>query len=277
MTYLAIESDARRMTVDEIESLADGEIPEDSPLRIDVDLGFTIVPLLVVKRRQDRLVILNNGSVDLGRSGRVPVFQRSSWWSEISAHQIYVCDPGTVGDDATALNWLQSRGPTWIVRDLMKALLALSRVLGVTRPERRLYYGSSAGGFAALLELAYDRRARAVVNNPQINWTRWYAHQVSPVLQSHFPRLDAKTVRERFPQRASCLHSFTKMGGAANVDYWVNMASQHDREVQLPIVLKTLRDSPEICRTFSIHMYYDEQQGHSPLSKQKTLELLESH
>lgn len=55
------------------------------------------------------------------------------------------------------------------------------------------------------------------------------------------------------------------------------MASQHDREVQLPIVLETLRGNPEICRTFSVHMYYDEQQGHSPLSKHKTLELLDSH
>lgn len=277
MTCLSIDEDARRLTVEDLKLLTRDAIPEDAPHRIDVDLGFTVVPLLVVRRPQaDRLIVFNNGSVNLELSHRQPVFQRSSWWSEIDAHQIFVCDPGTVGEDARAINWLQTAGSPWIVRDLMKGILALSRILGITSPERRLYYGSSAGGFAALLELAYDRQSRAIVNNPQINWTRWYSPQVKPVLEAHFPRLNAKQVRERFPRRTNCLQTFAIVGGAANVEYWVNMAAAHDRDVQLPFALDFVRRNPQICRQFAIRMYYDEQRGHNPLSKPETLELLES-
>lgn len=275
MTYLAIDGPARRLTLEELKAMPGAEIPADSPHRIDLDLGYSIVPLLVVRRPQaERLVVLNNGSVSQERSEGRPVFQRSTWWSDIDAHQIFVCDPGTVGTNAYSLNWLQAERPRWIVRDLMRALLPLSRSLGISRPEQRHYYGSSAGGFATLLELAYDRRARATVNNPQIDWTRWYAHQVRPVLSGHFPGLNAKQVRERFPKRANCLQSLADAGVKARVDYWVNMASAHDRDVQLPISLDFIRAHPEICRSFSVHMYYDEAMGHNPLPKDRTIEIL---
>lgn len=275
MTYLAIDDPARRLTLNELKVMPGTDIPADMPYRIDADLGFTLVPLLVIRRPQaERLVVLNNGSVSQERSGGRPVFQRSSWWSDIDAHQIFVCDPGTVGDGALALNWLQAERPRWIVRDLMKVLLVLSRSLGISRPEQRTYYGSSAGGFATLLELAYDRRASAIVNNPQIDWTRWYVHQARPVLAAHFSGLNAKQVREGFPKRANCLQSLADAGAQAKVDYWVNMASAHDRDVQLPISFEFIRAHPEICASFSLNMYYDEKQGHNPLSKPATIELL---
>lgn len=275
MTYLAIDDTACRLTLGELKTLQAAEIPADSPYRIDVDLSGALVPLLVVRRPQaEHLVVLNNGAVDLELSGGKPVFQRSSWWAEIEAHQIFVCDPGTVGDGALPLNWLQTAPPRWLLKDLATAIIRLSRGLGASRPQQRTYYGSSAGGFATLQELAYDRRAHAVVNNPQIDWTRWHAHQVQPVLKARFPGFNAKQVREKFAKRANCLQNLADIGAKARIDYWVNMASAHDRDIQLPVTFEFIRSHPEICEKVSVHMYYDEKQGHNPLSKSETLELL---
>lgn len=274
MSYLVTEEHAPRLRLDELSTLPLTTIPSDEPYRLDVDLGDVDLPLLVVRREgAERLVVLNNGAVNLERSARRPVFQRSSWWSEIQAHQVYVCDPGTVGDEAMPLNWLQLPHPQWRVKEIVTAIIRLSRVLGTPSPQQRLYYGSSAGGFAALLELAYDRQARAVVNNPQIDWTRWHPHQVKPVLESRFPGKSARQVRERIPKRAICLQNLANSGTRARIDYWVNMASTHDRDIQLPVTQKFLRENPEICSDFIVHMYYDEEQGHNPLSKVKTISI----
>ena len=275
MTYLVTENDAHRLGLDELSTLAPTTIPVDEPYRMNVDLGGVVLPLLVVRRDSaERLVVLNDGAVNLERSARRPVFQRSSWWMDIQAHQIYVCDPGTVGEQAMPINWLQLPHPQWRVKEIVMAIVRLSRVLGTPLPHQRLYYGSSAGGFATLLELAYDRQARAVVNNPQIDWTRWHAHQVKPVLESRFPGRNAQQVRERMPKRAICLQNLADSGTRARVDYWVNMASAHDRDVQLPVTQAFLRENPEICADFSLHMYFNEVQGHNPMSKEKTLEIL---
>lgn len=112
------------------------------------------------------------------------------------------------------------------------------------------------------------------MNNPQIDWTRWHPHQVKPVLESRFPGKSAKQVREHMPRRAICLQNLADSGTRARVDYWVNMASAHDRDIQLPVTQKFLRENPEIGAHFASHMYCDEEQGHNPMSKANTLSLV---
>lgn len=275
MTYLAIHDQARLLTLEELRTLRESDVPADTPYRIDVNLGDALLPLLVVRRQHaERLVVLNNGAVDLKRSEHQPVFQRSSWWGEIEAHQVFVCDPGTVGAHAQPLNWLQTATPRWHLKEIVRAIIWLSRSMGSPRPQQRTYYGSSAGGFAALQELAFDPNARSIVNNPQIDWTRWHAHQVRAVLKSRYRGYTAKQVREEYPKRSNCLQNLYDTGARSTIDYWVNMASPHDRDVQLPIALDFIRNRPNICNNFTVHMYHDETLGHNPLGKIETLELL---
>lgn len=275
MAHLDLDEAARRLTLDGLSSLRGPEIPQESPQRIDVDLGAVTIPLLVVRRPgAKRLVVLHNGAVDLERSSGAPVFQRSSWWQEIDSHQIFVCDPGTVGANALPLNWFQAAPPQFPLGLLAKAIKELSRSLGVASASERLYFGSSAGGFAALQLLAYAPRARAVVNNAQFDWTRWYAPAVKSVLEVHFPNMDAATVRRRWPRRANALQALTRRSAALRVDYWCNVASQYDRTVQLPILEKFIRQHPGIASGMEIHQYEDPRAGHNPLSAQRTIDLL---
>lgn len=275
MTYLTVEGAPRRLTLHEIASLAEDDIPVDAPLRLDIDLGHTILPLLVVRRSgADRLLVLSNGSVNLERSERRPVFQRSTWWQDLAPHQIYVCDPGTVGPEARSINWLQAPHPQWMVQDVSLAVVHLGRRLGIDAAEQRTYYGSSAGGFAALQLLAYDRRSRAIVNNPQIDWTRWHAHQVRPVLNACYPGMTAADVRRKHPRRSHALDGLARIKARARIDYWVNMASAHDRDVQLPVTMDFLQRHPQLCDEITLHTYYDEDQGHNPLSRPQTVDLL---
>lgn len=264
-----------RVSLRELADLDPRKLPVESRLRIDVTTDGVSIPLLVVPRAESRgLVVLCNGAVELEKSNGEAVFQRSSWWKQIHAHQIYVCDPGTVGPYGLSLNWFQAAPPQWPIRLVAKAVNELARALGVTSSSDRLYFGSSAGGFAALQLLSYTPRARAIVNNAQFDWTRWYAPAVKSVLDSSFPGADAATVRRRWPHRANALKALARRDRSPRIDFWCNSASDYDRTVQLPIIQEFIRNQPKLSSHIAVHLYEDAEAGHNPMTAQQTIELL---
>lgn len=75
-----------------------------------------------------------------------------------------------------------------------------------------------------------------MVNNAQIDWTRWMAPAVNAHRTSRFGGQSPSALRTRHPQRTSVLKLWKKSGQPAIVDYWVNTASSHDARVDLPQV-----------------------------------------
>lgn len=274
MNWLQSDPPHRTIRLDEISALSGNSFIVDLPTRLDVVASEVLIPLLVVRRDSSRLIVLNNGAVDIDRSDGRPVFQRSSWWQDIESHQIYICDPGTVGPEAITLNWMQSAPPLWLLHQISKIIRAISQVLDVKSGTDRTYFGSSAGGFSALSSLVYDPKANAIVNNAQFDWTRWYAKQVRQVLGRNFVGLTAADVRSKWPHRANALHSLARRDAPQTVDYWVNLASDYDRTVQLPLWNDMLEKHPQIAANFTLHCYYDEEKGHNPLSRGQSLDLL---
>ncbi|WP_295108570.1 hypothetical protein [uncultured Kocuria sp.] len=275
MTYLETPQDVHEIPLKYLAVRAGALLVSDVPVRLDVLYGTLRIPLLVVRRPSAHsMTVLCNGAVDLTRSHGEPVFQRSSWWSDIESHQIFVCDPGTVGSDALSLAWFQETPPAWLPTPVSRSISVVSKLLEVNDPRQRVYYGSSAGGFIALSLLAMDPGARAVVNNAQFDWTRWYAHQVQPVLDAHFPGKDAAYVRRHLPHRANVLHYLAKKCERIRVDYWVNLASDYDRTIPLRTFEKFFKTRDGAGDDVAVHRYDIPKQGHNPLGKDFTLQVL---
>lgn len=275
MNWIDEDNIVHKTSLDDLPKVFESDFPLERPTRIDITSAESKIPLLVVKRQlTNRLTVLNNGAMDLERSQGKPIFQRSSWWKEIDSHQIYVCDPGTVGLNAISLNWMQTSPPTWVSHTLAKAIRSISHSLGIRTGKSRIYYGSSAGGFAALSCLVYDPMAIAIVNNAQFDWTRWYAPQVREVLDKSFPGRTAAEVRSRWPHRANALSALTRRDTPRTVHYWLNLASEYDRTIQLPLWNEMLTKHPRIAGNFTLHCYHDEELGHNPLSREITLDLI---
>lgn len=266
-----------QVTLDELAALSADVFREEQPCRLDLVTPETAIPLLIVRRaRANRLLILNNGAMDLGRSNGAPTFQRSSWWKDLASHQIYICDPGTIGKNAISINWFQSQPPLWSTAYVAKAIRQISKHLGVTNARNRTYFGSSAGGFAALLQLCADKNAHCIVNNAQFDWTRWFPNEVRTILNLHFNGRTAADVRNSWPYRTNALEFLARTPKPLYIDYHVNMASSYDRDVQLPILERFLAVHPEICGLVCIHRYYSEREGHNPMSISKTINILNS-
>lgn len=256
-------------------SLRHQSVLTDVPQRFDFEFDRCTVPILVVRRpAADHTLILSNGAVDLKRSQNQPIFQRSTWRSSIRHHQIYVCDPGTVGEQAIKLAWGQLAEDYWYIPEASKAIKSLCVLLGTPQPESRTYFGSSAGGFLSLAFLAYDARARAIVNNSQFDWTRWYPNDVKSLLSRTFSNQTALTVREKHPLRTDVLNLFKSLQIQPRINYWVNTLSHHDSTVSLPYMESFLVRNPQLSTYILINRYQDVASGHNPLSPEKTLNIL---
>lgn len=267
-----------KVDIDKLIDLPRSLFVADEPLRLDVQLsiGETLPLLIVARPGADSVLILNNGAVDLERSQGRPVFQRSTWSSEIHSHQIYVCDPGTVGDDALSLNWMQAKMPSWMPTQVTRAARVVSAKLGAPSPDQRTYFGSSAGGYAALIELAADRGAKAIVNNAQFDWTRWYAHQVKAVLDARYAGRLAADVRKNWPHRTSALKQLARNDQPLRIEYWVNMASKYDLEIPLKHFDDFFARHPALCDEVAVRRYHDAAMGHNPMPQSRTIEILNS-
>ncbi|MDO5617810.1 hypothetical protein [Kocuria sp.] len=264
-----------RMRPHDMAGLQTTDFPCDVATRVDIDLEETVVPLLVVRRQDSQKVLtLFNGAVDLVRSQGAPIFQRSSWWEDIPCSQIYVADPGSIGEGALSLSWGQVSNDLSSIPPAALALKLLAGALGVYGSENRVYFGSSAGGFWAWSSAVLDHGSTAVVNNAQIDWTRWMAAAVNELRNRRFEGKLPADLRQQHPYRTSVLRLWQAQGYPTAVTYWVNVSSGHDRVVDLPQVEEFARENPDLTANLQIRRYEDESSGHNPMSRSDTLKAI---
>lgn len=258
-------------TVVDLASITDlrpDAFPVDTPTRVNVVTADCMIPILVVRRLSaERAVIFSNGAVNLKRSRGGAVFQRSTWWKEIEGHQIFVCDPGTVGENAIGLGWGHLSPEYWALPDISTAVRDLADVLGCSEPERHVYFGSSGGGFMSIGLCALDTGSRAVVNNAQLDWTRWMPRDVNNLRIARFGPLSPAEIRRKWPTTSSVLRLIASRNAAPHIDYLVNLASKHDNAVELPMMREFIEEHPDVTANIRIFPYHDEASGHNPLPK----------
>lgn len=250
-------------------------IPLETPYRIDIKTTSVTIPLLIVRRvNAHGLMIMSNGAVDLEKTHGDPIFQRSSWWKDISQHQLYICDPGTTGNNALSLSWGQINEDYWFIPDASDAVKIISSLLGVVSPENRTYFGSSAGGFLSIALLAHDAGASALVNNVQFDWTKWMAGGVNKIRHARFSGKLPKTLREEYPTRTNVLRLLSHKNQVSPIHYCLNTASRHDTSVDLPEINNFREKNTDLSKYIQIHAYRDPVAGHNPLGKAQTVNLI---
>lgn len=240
--------------------------------RIDIVTQRAILPFLVVPRpASKRVLILNNGAVDQQRAARKIVFQRSSWSEDIHHSQIYFYDPATGAPDYLSLAWGQLNQDHSVVADAAQAVQGLSRLLGIESPEGRTYFGSSAGGFMALAQLAHDPGAKALINNAQFDWTRWMPQGVNPLRRVRFGNLLPTQLRSRYPQRTNVLKLLAAREVPLRIRYLVNLASKHDRLIDYPMFHEFLLNTAPLASEIEVSCYFEPDSGHDPLPRGRIL------
>lgn len=247
---------------------------EDGIRRAVVPIDGVDLPVaLRTSPGNDRLLILYNGAVDRARASDGVVFQRSSWAEEIQASCLWIADPSLLPRPGAILGWGQISEEAHLP-DLIPHLVAsIGEALNIS-PARRLHFGSSAGGFQALVCAAADAGSTALVNNPQTDWLRYEPRgPVDRVLSDVFAGRTREQLVADMPWRARAWDWFDRAGHVPRTTYVVNTASSDDMLSQLAPFQRALEQmhpsNPGVM--WEVQHYFDPVAGHSPLARRPAL------
>lgn len=122
------------------------------------------------KGDEDSLVVFLNGAIN--RSVKAPpIFQRSSWLPSFQSHCLIIPDKIVEINSSLELSWyLDKRGD--FLRNIREYVIQKASELKV-KHEKIVFYGSSGGGYAALMLASMVEGSVAIAINPQINLRKY--------------------------------------------------------------------------------------------------------
>lgn len=227
--------------------------------------------------KSNNILVFYNGAVDLSKKKEKEyVFQRSSWDRDFDALVINV-------DDATArlasdivIGWGQGNLDKYYssyynkyIQDILASLPSVNL--------NKLHIGSSAGGYQAIVGASYDIGSRAIVFNPQIDWSHhFYLGHSDRLRNISFKGYSFESLRSMYPYRLNCILMAIKLGNIPSIDYYVNTAFSHDVDNQLIHFVKSLYGQTDLLikKEINISMYSNIVLGHNPPMKDDTIKYI---
>ncbi len=156
------------------------------------------------------LYVALHGAVD--RTQRLPVFARWNWAKILGGHVLAICDPTLFFDDELTVGWYVGDKERNVIKGVAEISSAIASKLGL-RPHQVVYYGSSGGGFAAMMAAAISNGSGVAIN-PQTdlaNHLPFYRDQFAKMFDSA-ASLDES--RAAFPSRWSCAEAMISASAA---------------------------------------------------------------
>lgn len=231
---------------------------------------------LLTRAGADRLLVFFNGSVDRARSSSGIVFQRSSWENDFDTHCLWIADPTIARSPEIGIGWGQLNSTDFLPFTVKQLVDAADSALNDDSPLRRLYFGSSAGGFQALACASLDPGSKAVVNNPQTHWPLYPDKRAVALVMSGV--LGCSTTEQmcnKFAWRCDLRRLFECAGNAPKVEYYVNFGSRFDVDDHFrPLREWYQAQDSLIAERFVSRSYRDGTTGrlaHNPMNREKTV------
>lgn len=183
--------------------------------------------LLNIRPGSDKLFVMLCGATS--RRFPHPDFQRVSWAPAMPGSTLYVADPALGASRKLALAWYVGT----VENDWGTGLAELAGVvadrLGLSS-RSVITYGSSGGGFAAIVAAARLGNATAVAINPQTHVLRYHPRNVRAMLLANFGTSDyGDLAPELVNQRFDAMRAFLE-APEARLLYLQNVRDHHHYE-----------------------------------------------
>lgn len=226
------------------------------------------------------VLILYNGAY----SGTVerknqPVFQRCTWVSDFGCLVINIDDPTIrLGKDCV-IGWGQGTLEDYYSLAFNKFLKEIYLCLGVEETRNKIHFGSSAGGYQAIVGASLDRGSRAIVCNPQVDWTNHFlTSHVDRLRNVCFKGFSIAAIKAMYPERANCMVFARRNRNIPSVDFYVNAQFAHDIRHQLTCFVDVLGAAESVDllqdRDFEIYVTHASR-GHNPPGKDDTIKYIQ--
>jgi hypothetical protein len=156
--------------------------PESDHSILEVGGGHMIPFKLTGLQDPDVLVVSFHGATNRQKIA-LPRFQSAPNAGSRAAY-LSICDPTLYMNKALRLGWY-SGSHTFPLRSILEELL--SNTIARLTPRRVIFFGSSGGGYAALLYAKSVTGAIALTINPHTNFLSYYSGHVNDYLSACWP------------------------------------------------------------------------------------------
>lgn len=235
------------------------------------DKGHKLNAFMSSKECNDKLVVFLQGAIDREKLSP-PIYHRWSWHKEIDSNVLCINDPLLNKNDDLRIGWYAGTKNFEYIRKYSKLILKIIDDLSIDR-NKLMFYGSSAGGFAAIQFGVAIRNSTVVVNNPQTCILDYYETHVDDYLKVAFPDNSKEDVRKLFGKRLDLKELIANSTHIPDIHYYQNLAdSFHYKNHFIPFISRVFECGK--ASSLKIEIYRDDTEGHSPLSRSKSITII---
>ena len=222
------------------------------------------------KSNSTKLVVMLQGAIDRTKIP-LPIFQRWSWSEDIEASVLILNDPTLFGNNFR-IGWWQGKEEQYAIPSAGEFIKLVINKLGYSLKDL-LFFGSSGGGFSALMMAGHLKGSMAIVNNPQTNILEYREGHVQPFLHTKFRGMSKKEAFDRYPTRFSVSELFKSMNYIPRIVYYQNVKDPFHFENHYLAFVQQLYESGIDPNEFQSILYADDK-GHNPLDALKTVSII---
>lgn len=166
------------------------------------------LPCLYFKKIKEvkHLTVLLSAFVDRDKQS-IPVFNRWSWEKKFPGDVLCIADPTLELDDKLFIGWYLGTEKHDIAFDIVKLVKKIADLKQIPY-SNIVFYGSSAGGFAALKLAQMVEGSTAVAVNPQVDATLHYEEYVNHLLDVSFGKQSKEDVKNKYDERFSMIKAW---------------------------------------------------------------------
>lgn len=262
----------------DIDELKFAEFPLDELFSLQVNHNNVKYEFLIRFSSSDKnLICLGSGAYDRKKEKILPpIFRRHSWQSEFEESVIYYNDPTLYIDPEIALGWCIGKNDNWYLLVIKEIIGILASKNGIA-PENILFFGSSGGGFTAIILSTLIKNSAVMVNNPQIFLTRYARKHFDTMIKHCFDNLALERILNQYGHRFNVVEIFKREKYMPHITYIVNTDSESDISNQLIPFINSLTSFEYFNDQVDILLYQNENGHNGQLDTEKTIELIKNH
>lgn len=141
----------------------------------------------------------------------LPLFHRWSWHTKLRASFLVFNDPTLYLHDQLGTGWSQGRADAFAIDAMADVLRRFCELLRVPASDA-LLFGTSAGGFWALMTGAELSSRQVIVDIPQVDLFSYHDRAArDAMLRACFPGSSEDAIRQRFSDRLRVIDRFRRL------------------------------------------------------------------
>ena len=166
-----------------------------------IPFGNSHLEILVQDRKAATTLVLFHAAVNPKQTS-LPVFIGKQLTTDLNANLVFVSEPALAL--GASIGWYTGTPEMELQQELVEILGHIQR--GLRKAKHLMFYGSSAGGFAALYYSHHFPNSLAIVANPQTDIAKYHPEHVSNFLKRVWATDDMDTV----PAQTEVLSMYTE-------------------------------------------------------------------